>query len=48
MGLSQLFLSFLCPQEKKGQVVKKGPEVEIAKLDKLLNLMREPEGTAGK
>uniref|UniRef100_A0A8B9TWY9 Dynein axonemal intermediate chain 1 n=1 Tax=Anas platyrhynchos TaxID=8839 RepID=A0A8B9TWY9_ANAPL len=36
------------PKEKKGQVVKKGPEVEIAKLDKLLNLVREPEGTAGK
>lgn len=29
-------------------MVKKGPEVEIAKLDKLLNLVREPEGTAGK
>ncbi|XP_074052670.1 dynein axonemal intermediate chain 1 isoform X2 [Macrotis lagotis] len=29
------------PKEKKGQEVKKGPEVEIAKLDKLLNLVRE-------
>lgn len=32
-------------QEKKGQEVKKGPEVEIPKLDKLLNLVREPENT---
>ncbi|NXE75370.1 DNAI1 protein, partial [Cochlearius cochlearius] len=31
------------PKEKKGQEVKKGPEVEIAKLDKLLNLVREPD-----
>ncbi|XP_070599753.1 dynein axonemal intermediate chain 1 [Erythrolamprus reginae] len=30
------------PKEKKGQEVQKGPEVEIAKLDKLLNLVREP------
>lgn len=29
------------PQEKKGQEVQKGPAVEIAKLDKLLNLVRE-------
>lgn len=29
-------------QEKKGQEVKKGPEVEIAKLEKLLSLVREP------
>ncbi|KAM6230926.1 dynein axonemal intermediate chain 1 [Porphyrio hochstetteri] len=36
------------PKEKKGQEVKKGPEVEIAKLDKLLNLMRDPESKAGK
>ncbi|XP_042660759.1 dynein axonemal intermediate chain 1 isoform X3 [Tyto alba] len=36
------------PKEKKGQEVKKGPEVEIAKLDKLLNLVREPESKAGK
>lgn len=35
--------SLLCtsPQEKKGQEVQKGPAVEIAKLDKLLNLVRE-------
>lgn len=38
----------LCLQEKKGQEVKKGPEVEIAKMDKLLNLVREPDSTAGK
>uniref|UniRef100_A0A663NAZ9 Dynein axonemal intermediate chain 1 n=1 Tax=Athene cunicularia TaxID=194338 RepID=A0A663NAZ9_ATHCN len=36
------------PKEKKGQEVKKGPEVEIAKLDKLLNLVRDPETKAGK
>ncbi|XP_054666392.1 dynein axonemal intermediate chain 1 isoform X2 [Grus americana] len=36
------------PKEKKGQEVKKGPEVEIAKLEKLLNLVREPESKAGK
>nr|XP_055207626.1 dynein axonemal intermediate chain 1 isoform X2 [Gorilla gorilla gorilla] len=29
------------PWEKKGQEVQKGPAVEIAKLDKLLNLVRE-------
>ncbi|KAM9102070.1 dynein axonemal intermediate chain 1 isoform 2-T2 [Sarcophilus harrisii] len=29
------------PKEKKGQEVKKGPAVEIAKLDKLLNLVKE-------
>ncbi|NXS62389.1 DNAI1 protein, partial [Brachypteracias leptosomus] len=34
------------PKEKKGQEVKKGPEVEIAKLDKLLNLVRDPESKA--
>ncbi|KAJ7410646.1 dynein intermediate chain 1, axonemal [Pitangus sulphuratus] len=34
------------PKEKKGQEVKKGPEVEIAKLEKLLSLVREPEGKA--
>uniref|UniRef100_A0A8C9EQQ5 Dynein axonemal intermediate chain 1 n=1 Tax=Pavo cristatus TaxID=9049 RepID=A0A8C9EQQ5_PAVCR len=34
------------PKEKKGQEVKKGPEVEIAKLDKLLILVREPDGRA--
>lgn len=32
---------FPLPQEKKGQEVQKGPAVEIAKLDKLLNLVRE-------
>ncbi|XP_040436364.1 dynein intermediate chain 1, axonemal isoform X1 [Falco naumanni] len=36
------------PKEKKGQEVKKGPEVEIAKLDKLLNLVRDLESKAGK
>uniref|UniRef100_A0A8D2NXV1 Dynein axonemal intermediate chain 1 n=1 Tax=Zosterops lateralis melanops TaxID=1220523 RepID=A0A8D2NXV1_ZOSLA len=30
------------PKEKKGQEAKKGPEVEIAKLEKLLSLVREP------
>lgn len=35
-------------QEKKGQEVQKGPEVEIAKLDKLLNLVREPVAKGGK
>ncbi|KAH1168540.1 hypothetical protein KIL84_013130 [Mauremys mutica] len=30
------------PKEKKGQEIQKGPEVEITKLDKLLNLVREP------
>lgn len=35
------------PKEKKGQEVQKGPEVEIVKLDKLLNLVREP-AKAGK
>ncbi|MGH0176094.1 UNVERIFIED_CONTAM: hypothetical protein FKN15_071726 [Acipenser sinensis] len=30
-------------QEKKGQEVPKGPEVEVAKMEKLLNLLREPE-----
>ncbi|XP_044534053.1 dynein axonemal intermediate chain 1 [Gracilinanus agilis] len=33
------------PKEKKGQEVKRGPEVEIAKLDKLLNLVREVKPT---
>ena len=32
---------FSSPQEKKGQEVQKGPAVEIAKLDNLLNLVRE-------
>uniref|UniRef100_A0A8C5LLN6 Dynein axonemal intermediate chain 1 n=1 Tax=Leptobrachium leishanense TaxID=445787 RepID=A0A8C5LLN6_9ANUR len=31
------------PKEKKGQEVQKGPEVEVAKLDKLLSLVREPD-----
>ncbi|KAG9353761.1 hypothetical protein JZ751_011884 [Albula glossodonta] len=30
------------PKEKKGQEVPKGPEVEIAKMEKLLSLLREP------
>ncbi|XP_030824653.1 dynein intermediate chain 1, axonemal isoform X2 [Camarhynchus parvulus] len=30
------------PKEKKGQEVKKGPEEEIAKLEKLLSLVRQP------
>uniref|UniRef100_A0A8D2LLR5 Uncharacterized protein n=1 Tax=Varanus komodoensis TaxID=61221 RepID=A0A8D2LLR5_VARKO len=36
------------PKEKKGQEVQKGPEVETAKLDKLLNLVREPAAKASK
>ncbi|XP_054842127.1 dynein axonemal intermediate chain 1 [Eublepharis macularius] len=36
------------PKEKKGQEVQKGPEVEIAKLDKLLNLVREPAAKTSK
>nr|XP_020652092.1 dynein intermediate chain 1, axonemal [Pogona vitticeps] len=36
------------PKEKKGQEVQKGPEVEIAKLDKLLNLVREPAAKSSK
>ncbi|XP_073511212.1 dynein axonemal intermediate chain 1 [Phyllobates terribilis] len=31
------------PKEKKGQEAPKGPEVEVAKLDKLLALVREPD-----
>ncbi|XP_043933769.1 dynein axonemal intermediate chain 1 [Protopterus annectens] len=31
------------PKEKKGQEIPKGPEVEIAKLEKLLSLVREPD-----
>ncbi|KAM9331073.1 dynein axonemal intermediate chain 1 [Gastrophryne carolinensis] len=31
------------PKEKKGQQVQKGPEVEVAKLDRLLALIKEPE-----
>uniref|UniRef100_A0A8C5TLZ1 Uncharacterized protein n=1 Tax=Malurus cyaneus samueli TaxID=2593467 RepID=A0A8C5TLZ1_9PASS len=30
------------PKEKKGKDVKKGPEVEIEKLEKLLSLVRDP------
>ncbi|XP_075438618.1 dynein axonemal intermediate chain 1 isoform X2 [Ascaphus truei] len=30
------------PKEKKGQEIQRGPEVEVAKLDKLLSLVREP------
>ncbi|XP_051960947.1 dynein, axonemal, intermediate chain 1, paralog 2 isoform X2 [Xyrauchen texanus] len=30
------------PKEKKGQEMPKGPEVEIAKMEKLLSLLREP------
>ncbi|KAM5191719.1 dynein axonemal intermediate chain 1 [Mantella aurantiaca] len=36
------------PKEKKGQEVQKGPEVEVAKLDRLLALVREPEIKPGK
>ncbi|KAM6470912.1 dynein axonemal intermediate chain 1 isoform 2-T2 [Liasis olivaceus] len=36
------------PKEKKGQEIQKGPEVEISKLDKLLNLVREPTSKTGK
>lgn len=35
------------PKEKKGQEVQKGPEVEVAKLDRLLALVREPENNSG-
>ncbi|XP_067847258.1 dynein, axonemal, intermediate chain 1, paralog 2 [Heptranchias perlo] len=31
------------PKAKKGQDIQKGPEVEIAKLDKLLSLVRDPD-----
>lgn len=43
-SLSADISALLSLQEKKGQEVKKGPEVEIAKLDKLLILVREPDG----
>ncbi|XP_038821102.1 dynein, axonemal, intermediate chain 1, paralog 2 [Salvelinus namaycush] len=33
------------PKEKKGQELPKGPEVEIAKMEKLLSLLREPENS---
>ncbi|NP_001085877.1 dynein, axonemal, intermediate chain 1 L homeolog [Xenopus laevis] len=36
------------PKEKKGQETQKGPEVEVAKLDKLLSLVREPDTKQGK
>ncbi|XP_041837611.1 dynein, axonemal, intermediate chain 1, paralog 2 [Melanotaenia boesemani] len=31
------------PKSKKGQELPKGPEVEVAKMEKLLSLLREPE-----
>ncbi|KAL6469861.1 hypothetical protein MHYP_G00209800 [Metynnis hypsauchen] len=34
------------PKEKKGQELPKGPEVEVAKMEKLLSLLREPESTS--
>nr|XP_015218811.1 PREDICTED: dynein intermediate chain 1, axonemal isoform X1 [Lepisosteus oculatus] len=33
------------PKEKKGQEAPKGPEVEIAKMEKLLSLLREPDNS---
>ncbi|XP_010879671.2 dynein, axonemal, intermediate chain 1, paralog 2 [Esox lucius] len=33
------------PKEKKGQELPRGPEVEIAKMEKLLSLLREPENS---
>ncbi|XP_030048711.1 dynein axonemal intermediate chain 1 isoform X2 [Microcaecilia unicolor] len=36
------------PKEKKGQEVQRGPAYEIAKLDRLLNLVREPSSTETK
>uniref|UniRef100_A0A8C8S6H7 Dynein axonemal intermediate chain 1 n=1 Tax=Pelusios castaneus TaxID=367368 RepID=A0A8C8S6H7_9SAUR len=36
------------PKEKKGQEIRKGPEVEITKLDNLLNLVREPANKPAK
>lgn len=44
--LSPLLTALSCLvslQEKKGQAAKKGPEIEIEKLEKLLNLVRGPE-----
>ncbi|CAJ1051534.1 dynein%2C axonemal, intermediate chain 1, paralog 2 [Xyrichtys novacula] len=35
------------PKTKKGQDLPKGPEVEIAKMEKLLSLLREPEQSTG-
>ncbi|XP_067101066.1 dynein, axonemal, intermediate chain 1, paralog 2 [Osmerus mordax] len=34
------------PKEKKGQELPKGPEVEVAKMEKLLSLLREPEASS--
>ncbi|XP_033483161.2 dynein, axonemal, intermediate chain 1, paralog 2 [Epinephelus lanceolatus] len=34
------------PKGKKGQELPKGPEVEVAKMEKLLSLLREPEQSA--
>ncbi|XP_066566792.1 dynein axonemal intermediate chain 1 [Amia ocellicauda] len=34
------------PKEKKGQETPKGPEVEIAKMEKLLSLVREPDNSS--
>ncbi|KAM4613243.1 dynein, axonemal, intermediate chain 1, paralog 2 [Polymixia lowei] len=34
------------PKEKKGQELPKGPEVEVAKMEKLLSLLREPESSS--
>uniref|UniRef100_A0A8B9LQM8 Dynein, axonemal, intermediate chain 1, paralog 2 n=1 Tax=Astyanax mexicanus TaxID=7994 RepID=A0A8B9LQM8_ASTMX len=36
------------PKEKKGQELPKGPEVEVAKMEKLLSLLREPDLTQTK
>ncbi|XP_053556951.1 dynein axonemal intermediate chain 1 [Bombina bombina] len=36
------------PKEKKGQEVQKGPEVEVAKLDKIISLVREPDSKQAK
>lgn len=36
----------VCVQVKKGQDLPKGPVVEIAKMDTLLKLLREPEQNA--
>ncbi|XP_056157734.1 dynein, axonemal, intermediate chain 1, paralog 2 [Lampris incognitus] len=36
------------PKGKKGQELPKGPEVEVAKMEKLLNLLRKPEPGSSK
>uniref|UniRef100_A0A8C4S5P0 Dynein axonemal intermediate chain 1 n=1 Tax=Erpetoichthys calabaricus TaxID=27687 RepID=A0A8C4S5P0_ERPCA len=36
------------PKEKKGQDVPKGPEVEVAKMEKILSLLREPTSAVKK